>query len=191
MLSERQEQIINASIGLIDRLGIQGFTIKNLSKEIGISEPAIYRHFDSKVEILATILDGFRQRVSLYHKEKLATQFPARERMELFFKMIFNVFADNPTLISVIFAEEIFRNEPALSYKVMEIQQINERELGAIISEIALKEELKDTPVETLIMMFFGPVRLLARKWKMQDCRFDLRKEGDQLIQTIIKMISL
>lgn len=191
MLSERQEQIISASIGLIDRLGIQGFTIKNLSKEIGISEPAVYRHFESKVEILATILDGFRQRVSLYHKKKSAAQVPARERMELFFKMIFNVFADNPTLISVIFAEEIFRNEPALSHKVMEIQQINERELGAIISEIALKEELKDTPVETLIMLFFGPVRLLARKWKMQDCRFDLRKEGDQLIQTIIKMISL
>ncbi|WP_291861404.1 TetR/AcrR family transcriptional regulator [Marinilabilia sp.] len=191
MLSERQEQIIEASIGLIDRLGIQGFTIKNLSKEIGISEPAIYRHFDSKMEILATILDGFLQRVSLYHKEKSAAQLPARERMELFFKMIFNVFADNPTLISVIFAEEIFRNEPALSQKVMEIQQINEKELGAIISEIALKEDLTGTPVETLVMMFFGPVRLLARKWKMQDCRFDLREEGDQLIQTIIKMISL
>ncbi|WP_010665224.1 TetR/AcrR family transcriptional regulator [Marinilabilia salmonicolor] len=191
MLSERQEQIISASIGLIDRLGIQGFTIKNLSKEIGISEPAIYRHFVSKVEILATILDGFRQRVSIYHEEKSAVQLPAQERIEQFFKMIFNVFADNPTLISVIFAEEIFRNEPALSQKVMEIQQINEKELSAIISEIALKEELKDTPVETLVMMFFGPVRLLARKWKMQDCRFDLRKEGDQLIQTIIKMISL
>ena len=61
MLSERQEQIIKASIDLIDNNGIQGFTIKNLSKAIGISEPAIYRHFESKFEILATILEIFKR----------------------------------------------------------------------------------------------------------------------------------
>ncbi len=44
----RQKQIIQESIQLIADKGIQGLTIKNISKSIGISEPAIYRHFDNK-----------------------------------------------------------------------------------------------------------------------------------------------
>lgn len=44
----RQKQIIQQSIQLIADKGIQGLTIKNISKSIGISEPAIYRHFDNK-----------------------------------------------------------------------------------------------------------------------------------------------
>ena len=54
MLTERQQEILDKSIEIISRKGIQGLTIKNLSKEIGISEPAIYRHFESKTDILLT-----------------------------------------------------------------------------------------------------------------------------------------
>ena len=50
MKTERQQQIIEESINVIHSEGIQGFTIKNLSKAIGLSEAAIYRHFKSKTE---------------------------------------------------------------------------------------------------------------------------------------------
>ncbi len=53
MLSERQIQIRDEATKLIASKGIQGFTIKNLSKAIGISEPGLYRHFESKVDILS------------------------------------------------------------------------------------------------------------------------------------------
>jgi AcrR family transcriptional regulator len=59
MLTDRQLEIIQTSIKLISSKGIQGLTMKNLSKEIGISEPAIYRHYDNKIEILVSILDYF------------------------------------------------------------------------------------------------------------------------------------
>lgn len=191
MLSERQQQIIKASIGLIDQFGIQGFTIKNLSKEIGISEPAIYRHFESKVEILSTILDEFKQQVIHYHADFDAEKADAREKIELFFAMIFQVFTENPTLVSVIFAEEIFRNEPALTQKIVEIQNSNEAYLGPLIQSLPLNEAVSGTPVEMIGMMFLGPVRLLTRKWKMSQYRFDLREQGKQLIQTILKSITL
>ena len=59
MLTVRQQEIVEKSIRLISEKGIQGFTIKNLAKSVGISEPAIYRHFESKIEILITILNQF------------------------------------------------------------------------------------------------------------------------------------
>lgn len=191
-LSERQQQIIEASICLIDRHGIQGFTIKNLSKEIGISEPAIYRHFESKVEILSTILDGFKQRVGLYHRSSgERNDRDPRRQIETFFQMVFKVFSENPTMVSVIFAEEIFRNEPMLTQKVTEIQDINEEIVGNLIAQLPLNEKVGDQPVESLTTMFFGSVRLLVRKWRMSDHGFDLKREGKQLIETILNVITL
>lgn len=191
-LSERQQQIIEASIGLIDQLGIQGFTIKNLSKEIGISEPAIYRHFESKVEILSTILDGFKQRVGLYHRNSgEQNNKDPRQQIEAFFQMVFKVFSENPTMVSVIFAEEIFRNEPMLTQKVTEIQDLNEENVGNLIAQLPLNEKVGDQPVESLTTMFFGSVRLLVRKWRMSDRGFDLKREGKQLIETILNVITL
>ncbi|MCK5675079.1 MAG: helix-turn-helix transcriptional regulator, partial [Spirochaetales bacterium] len=47
-LTKRQRQIIDISINIISERGIQDLTMKNLSSQLGISEPAIYRHFESK-----------------------------------------------------------------------------------------------------------------------------------------------
>ena len=59
--TERQNQIIQASLDLIANSGIHGLTIKNISKKIGISEPAIYRHFESKTDILLGIISKIKE----------------------------------------------------------------------------------------------------------------------------------
>ena len=60
MFSERQQQIVETAIKLIADKGIQNLTTKNLAKEIGISEPALYRHFSSKLEILKAVITNFQ-----------------------------------------------------------------------------------------------------------------------------------
>jgi AcrR family transcriptional regulator len=60
--TDRQMEIINAAIDLIADKGIQQMTIKNLSAKIGFTEGAIYRHFDSKIEILLGILAMFKDK---------------------------------------------------------------------------------------------------------------------------------
>ncbi len=190
MLSERQQQIVEASIKLIDEKGIQGFTIKNLSKEIGISEPGLYRHFDSKMLILSAILDSFRLNISEYDHQNRESRGDSPDTLiRKFFRMIFKLFSENPALVSVIFAEEIFQNEPSLTAKVMEIQEFNEKKIGAILRQLPLNEKLQNAPPATINLMFFGSVRLLTRKWKLENRRFNLITEGDHLIETILKAI--
>ena len=59
-LTDKQKQIVEAAIELISEKSIQGLTIKNLSQKIGLTEGAIYRHFESKLDILLTILYSFQ-----------------------------------------------------------------------------------------------------------------------------------
>ena len=60
--TKRQNEIIQTSIKLISDKGIQNFTTKSLASLLGISEPAIYRHFSSKREILLSILQQIKEK---------------------------------------------------------------------------------------------------------------------------------
>jgi len=59
--TSRQIEILDASKSLIGERGIQTLTIKNLAKKMLFSEPALYRHFKDKTEIIKALL--------LYHRE--------------------------------------------------------------------------------------------------------------------------
>ncbi|MBT3303065.1 MAG: TetR/AcrR family transcriptional regulator, partial [Bacteroidetes bacterium] len=71
MQTDRQKEIVEVALELITEKGIQGLTIKNLSKKIGISEPAIYRHFDNKIQILISILEFFKDNTEQIFKKEL------------------------------------------------------------------------------------------------------------------------
>ena len=190
MLTERQQQIVDESIKLIDSKGIQGFTIKNLSKEIGISEPAIYRHFESKFEILSTILDSFKQ--NLIQNQKIFTDIniDPLERLSIFFNKVFEMFTKKPALISVIFSEEIFQNEQILKEKVSNIQDLNEMMVSSILKEMQVKKDMsRFVDIEIITLMLFGSIRLLVKKWKYSNHSFDLIEKGNNLFNTLINAI--
>ena len=190
MFSKRQQQIIETSVKIIDEKGIQGFTIKNLSTEIGISESAIYRHFESKVMILSAVLESFKQKVEEYYRTlKETNDIPAEKQIHSFFSMMFKHLTNNPALISVIFAEEIFQNELQLSNKVLEIQAVNEKIIKEMIKDLTLNAKLSNGDSEEVTIILSGSVRLLVSKWKKSNNAFDLIEAGEKLINTILKLI--
>ncbi|MDT8392346.1 MAG: TetR/AcrR family transcriptional regulator [Bacteroidales bacterium] len=188
MLSDRQQQIIEASMELIDKKGIQGFTIKNLSKELGISEPGIYRHFESKFDIMNTILDVFKDQLYDYQNMLSSKDTRPEERIIEFFDSLFRVLTANPTFASVIFAEEIFRNEKRLSEKIFEIQGINTGMMKELIMEARSGSKTNpDIDPDMINMILHGSVRFIVRQWKAGKHNFNLRSKGNELVSAIIK----
>jgi len=192
MLSERQEQIIETSINLIAEKGIQGFTIKNLSKAIGISEPAIYRHFESKVEILSTILNQFVEMAGFLSGMMNSSEMSAIGKITFMFERMVEMFIQNPSMISVIFSEEIFKNEPILKNKIVHILNKNEETIELIIKTGQEQNEIRnDASEKTLALMVMGSLRLLVKRWDLENYKFNLKKEGTLLIQGLKKVLAI
>ena len=190
MLSDRQQQIIDESIKLIDSKGIQGFTIKNLSKEVGISEPGIYRHFENKFAILSAILDSFKLNIFEHQAASLHKSNDPLEKIKRFGDNIFDIFTQNPALITVIFSEEIYKNEKQLSYRINEIQVFNENLIASFLIELRQNKKLPGyVNIDSFILMFFGSIRLLAKKWKISDYSFDLKAKGHELVTSLLNTI--
>jgi len=71
-LTDRGEQIMSAAIRLLSEGGIAALTIKNLANSVGVTEPALYRHFDSKLDILVAILDRLEANMNRLFEQSMS-----------------------------------------------------------------------------------------------------------------------
>ncbi len=190
MFSERQEQILEESINIIDKKGIQGLTIKNLSKAIGISEPGIYRHFESKTEILLSILNNFKEMAVILSEMMKEYDATAVEKIRFMFSKILELFSESPSMVSVLFSEEIFKNEDVLKNKIVEILNLHGQTLENIISEGQSEKNIRgDIDKKSLALIAMGSLRLLVKKWDLNNHNFDLSAEGNKLIAALSKVL--
>lgn len=184
MLTERQAEIIETSINLIATKGIQGLTIKNLSKAIGISEPAIYRHFESKTDILLAILKNFEEMSSFMDTAMSQFADTATAKIEFMFSKIVEIFIDEPSHISVVFSEEVFKNEKVLKSKIVEIMEAKVKTIENIILEGQNNNEIRtDIEYKTLAMIVVGTLRFMIKQWDLKNQHQNLKEESKNLIE--------
>jgi AcrR family transcriptional regulator len=191
MQTERQTQIMESALELIAEKGIQGLTIKNLSKKIGISEPAIYRHFENKSSILLTILDNFKQMAAMLSAIVPTVGETAFDKISFIFSKIIQLFIESPSYVSVIFSEEIFKNDLQLKSKIVEVLNQNEQTIENIIHTGQKNGDVRtDISSNNLALIVMGSLRFLVKQWDIKEHRENLIQEGDQLLNSLKLIIS-
>lgn len=187
----RQIQIMEAATSRIDKYGIQNLTIKNLAADISLSEPALYRHFASKNEILLSLLIYFitEMKVRIQNIPTQPTD-TAGESLKSLFNSQLQAFTKKPSIVSVIFAEGIFRFDGVLSAKVLEIMNLMQGFVSANIEKGQDSGQYsKLMGISTLSTIIIGGIRLTVLKWKLSGHRSNLVNDGNAVIEGLLKMI--
>ena len=63
---DRKKQILTEATRLFSGYGYDKVTIKTLAEACGITEPALYRHYESKEAIYNKVLDSIQERLGGY-----------------------------------------------------------------------------------------------------------------------------
>ncbi|MFP4164740.1 MAG: hypothetical protein ACLFVE_12220, partial [Chitinispirillaceae bacterium] len=88
-------------------------------------------------------------------------------------------------LSSVIFSEEIFRNEPSLALKVKEFMYGTEQTVTGHLSQSSLSRTL---PAQHICWMLLGAIRFLVTRWRLSEFSFDLEAEGGAFLDNLWKL---
>jgi TetR/AcrR family fatty acid metabolism transcriptional regulator len=189
--TDRQIEIMEAATSRIDQFGIQELTIKNLAADIGLSEAALYRHFKSKNDIMLGLLTYFIFEM----KERIATIIsiedskPSEQLKEIFASQL-KTFLMKPAIVSVIFSEGIFQFNKELSEKVSSMMELMQTYIDAIIKkgqdEGTYRELIGSSTISTIIM---GSMRMTVLKWKLSGHKSNLIKDGNTVLNGLLKMI--
>ena len=190
-LSSRQKQIIDISIKIISERGIQDLTMKNLSSELGISEPAIYRHFESKQKILVAVLESFRHQNKLINENVPLEGETAFMHIQRSIGMIINRFNANPAMSAVIFSEENFQNQNELSDMVMNIMNSTIEFFTRLIQKGQEDGSIRtDIGKDELGVIVMGSLRHIVTVWRLSGFSVDLNKSGQKLVKSLELMIA-
>jgi AcrR family transcriptional regulator len=189
--SDRQIEIIEAATKRIDERGIQDLTIKTLAADLNLSEAALYRHFKSKNEILLGLLTYFIEEM----KVRLALILTNIERspselLKALFDSQLKTFVAKPSIVSVIFSESIFQFNKELSSTVSSMMELMQNHIESIVKKGQLDGSFsKIVGVSTTTTIIMGGMRITVLKWKLSGHKSDLIKDGNKVLNGILKML--
>lgn len=187
----RSEQIVRVAIKLLSEGGIAALTTKNLAKAVGVTEPALYRHFNSKLDILVAILEHFEEHMNTLFEKGINHEDAVLDQIQTVYGRVFRSFSAQTALASVVFSEELFRHDKRLAERVARIMNTVEgRILNLLSSKKGRIECRDDVPAKDLTRVVMGSLRFIVTRWRLSGYEFDLEKEGTAFWQSLRRMIA-
>lgn len=166
-------------------------TVRSLAARMALTEPALYRHFESKTDILLAILSRFGEGVQNMVPEGIRRKRTRTNPLDVFLRLVLSRFEERPEVASVIFAEEIFRNEPRLEEKVKKIMVRHKKVLVALLERGQSEGWVRsDLSARDLAVVVQGALRLLVSRWRMDGFGPSLVRDGRRLSKTLRTLLS-
>ncbi len=186
---DRKQQIIAAALSLIRESGLKNLTIKHLSQQVGISEQAIYRHFDNKAAILTALILQFNQTLSAMLKD-VATSKNILINISGIIMTHLAYFNEHPEMAALVYPEEVFRAEPLIR---PQIEATIEKRIRTISGMVRLAQKKRDINPnynpDNIALIVFGAIRILITNWRFSGFSFDLIEKGNSLTNDLCSML--
>jgi AcrR family transcriptional regulator len=99
--TSRREQILTEAARLFARHGFHGVSIDGIGAAVGVSGPALYRHFPSKEGLLAEMLVGISEHLLAGGRERAAEHAGAEDLLEALIAFHTDFALRQPELITV------------------------------------------------------------------------------------------
>ncbi|MBV6442633.1 MAG: TetR/AcrR family transcriptional regulator [Haliscomenobacteraceae bacterium CHB4] len=189
-ISDRQFEIIVAAGKILSASGVGGLTIKNLAREMGFSESAIYRHFDSKEEILVAMLNFLAEDMDERLSQVISSQKSPTENLEAIFLDQFAFFSKNPHFVVAVFSDGLMEASQKINAAILHIMQVKMKHLMPVIM-LGQQQGFFTNAITTEEMMHIvmGSFRLQMFKWRIANFQFDIQRQGATMLHAISTLI--
>lgn len=185
---ERQKEILNTTLEIVHEEGYKNLTVRNIASRINITEPAIYRHFDNKKDIVTNLAKKvFEEGQIRVNPEEYGNPF------ELLRDILLNHFERlerNPHITAILYQSEIFREYPEIKQLFITHSKKNEETLISIVKNGQEKGVFsKDVDPAIFALLFMGSVRVSMLKWRNEGFSYSLTEKADHIADDLFKIL--
>lgn len=169
---QRKQQIIQAAITIMAEHGLQGTTTRRIAEEVGVSEPALYKYFPGKKELLLEALGevGNRFFSTLVEAARYGDTVP--ERIYNMSASFYEFVMDHPEESMLLFETVTGSRDPeiraALSDKMLQYTNALAEMFEAGKKQGSVREDL-DTTVAAWQILSLGITLIFAALTGLED----------------------
>lgn len=190
VISDRQLEIIESAGRILTNSGLSGLTTKKLAKEMGFSESAIYRHFESKEAIIIAMLEFLGGDMDQRLGGTIDSNAPSEEKFRALFKNQFSFFSANPHFVVAVFSDGLLEESDKINQAILNIMQVKMKHLMPIVMEGQQNGAFTQSITsEELVHIIMGSFRLQMFKWRISNFQFDIQRNGQNMLEALLTII--
>ncbi len=103
---DRKRQIIDVSLNLFEKKGFKSTTIRDIAKEVGLTQGSLYYYFRSKEEILYEMIHDYLELITKRIKIITAERATGSEKIRSMIKEIMRHMGQSKAYITIFFKEK-------------------------------------------------------------------------------------
>jgi AcrR family transcriptional regulator len=184
---KRKEKIIISAIELLGEEGISGITIKNIARKQKVTEPALYRQFENKQEILNGIIKEFESYDTRIQDTILQSDMRGKEAVMFYVGRYAELYENYSELSTVILSMDLYYyNE----YTRKEMQRLLgnrkkfvEKLVEPYLEEFAFDEQVNAEEISTIIC---GILMSQIFEWRLKEKSYSLKDNTNKLFTKIL-----
>ncbi len=186
--AERKEEIIDATLRLAGEIGPDRLTTEDLAREIGISQPGIFRHFPTK----GAIWEAVGRHIGTLLKAKMALA-PNRGNLPIddLRSLVIGQLAfieTTPAIPAILFSRELHAENDQLRAFFASLIASRHRHFSELIeAEITAGRFKPSLDSDDGAYLILALIQGLAMRWSLNNRNFNLPEEGQRLLDMLLK----
>jgi len=191
-ISDRQFEIIAAAGKILSAAGVSGLTIKNLAQEMNFSEGAIYRHFNSKEEIIIAMLTYLANSMDECCAKFISEEQSPEEKFMTLFRSQFSFFKKNPHFVVAVFSDGLLESSQLINETISKLKGVKMKHLIPIIQQGQSQGVFTNAITsDEMLHLVLGAFRLQMYNWRVANFQFDIENTGLKMIQSLLIIIKI
>jgi AcrR family transcriptional regulator len=173
----RRTQIADAARKVVVKYGSEHVTVRRIAQETGITEGALYRHFKSKHDILALMVERTQEDIVAGIVKGAAGQTPLGI-LESALRNHMSSIEQRKSVSFQVIAEIISLGDKKLNRQASEALERYTAYIGDLLSQaIAAGEIRKDVDPEEAAILVTAAIQGLVSRWALSNYGFNLEQQ--------------
>lgn len=187
---ERRSEIVSAALLLADAVGPDRLTTEAIAAEIGLSQPAIFRHFRTKPAIWQAVAETLADRMTAAWDSVLDRPSRPVARLGALVGAQLRLIEATPAIPAILFSRELHVENEGLRARFLDLMRRFHRTIAGEVRRAQKDGEVTDgLDPEDIAFLLIGLVQGLAVRWSLNRKGFALEAEGARLLAVQLALL--
>ncbi|SKA25124.1 transcriptional regulator, TetR family [Enhydrobacter aerosaccus] len=174
---------MQASLRLAGELGPDRLTTATVARNVGLTQPAIFRHFATKQDLWDAITDYIGKTMEAGWAEAAQCNGTPAQRLRCLVAVQLRLIQSTPAIPAILFSRELHSRNVALRKALFGLM----RRFGGLVARCIAQardvgEFRDDLDPDDAALLIIGLIQGLALRWSLSGRAFGLAKEGGRLL---------